>query len=121
MRPGWISILPKSWMEVRPVIGDKREVVFDDSFRQHPVRPAAQAEMVGMHCFKARGVGQSYQRLMEALVNQEPHAVSRLLSGMDLLPRGCFPCQGRRLGRPRRGNACMYNGAMAMLCPFNAG
>src|SRR2546422_4974099 len=68
-----------------------------------------------MRCVKARSMGQPYQRLMKAFINQEPHAVvSRALSWKDRLPRGFFPRQGR-LGRPRRGNARMYNGAMAIF------
>ena len=75
-----------------------------------------QAKVFGVRCFKSRGMGDLYQRFVKALVDQESRAaVSRLLSENDLLPRGLFPCQGRRLGRPRRGNARIYSGAIEIF------
>jgi hypothetical protein len=56
---------------------------------------------------------------MQALIDQEPQALPiRALSRKDFLPRAFLPCQGRRLGRPRLGNARMYSGAMAIFSLF---
>jgi hypothetical protein len=50
------------------------------------------------------------------VLGEEPHALlSRLLTGKDFLPRAFLPCQGRRLGRPRRGNARIDSGAIVTL------
>ncbi len=108
--------------EIRTVVGHKGEFVFDGPLRQRAIGRAAQAEVADVRCVEARGPSQLHERLMQALVNQESHAfASRLLNWKTFLPRGFIPCHGRRPGRPRRGNARMYNGAMATFSGSSAG
>ena len=78
--------------------------------------------MVDVGCFETGAMSDFNQRLMQAFVDQEPHALlSRELSGKDFQPRAFFPCQGRRLGRPRRGNARMYSGAISIFSLLRVG
>jgi hypothetical protein len=52
-----------------------------------PVRLAAQTKMIDVHCFKTSGMSDSNQRLMQAFLDEEPHAsLSRELSAKDFLP-----------------------------------
>ena len=113
---------PEELQEIHAVVRDERELVLDDPLGQFPVRLATQTEVVDVHCFKTSGMSDSNQRFMQAFVDEEPHAsLNRELSAKDLLPRAFFPCQGRRLGRPRRGNARMYSGAMATFSLLSVG
>src|SRR5438309_7794588 len=108
--------------EVHAVVRDEREFTLDDSLGQFPVWLAAQAKVIDVVCLKTGAMSDSNQRLMQAFVDQEPHALlSRELSGKDFRPRAFFPCQGRRPGRPRRGNARMYSGAMAIFSLLRVG
>ncbi len=108
--------------KIDAVVRDERELIFDDSVGELPVRLAAQPEMVDVACFESGAMSDTDQRLMQAFVDQEPHALlSRVPSGNDFRPLAFFPCQGRRLGRPRRGNARMYSGAIAIFSLLRVG
>jgi len=108
--------------EVDAVVRDEREFILDDTLGQLPVRLAAQTDMVDMGRLESGAMSDFDQRLMQAFVDQKPHALlSRVLSGKDFRPRAFFSCQGRRLGRPRRGNARMYSGAMAIVSLLRVG
>jgi hypothetical protein len=73
-------------------------------------------------CFETDAMSDSKQRLTQAFVAEEPHSLlSRELSEKVFRPRVFFPCPGRRLGRPRRGNARMYSGAMAIISLLRVG
>ena len=111
---------PEDPEEVHTIVCDEREFVFDDPLGQRPVRLAAQAEVIDVGCLETGGMGQPDQRLMQALVDQEPRTLPRrALSRKDFVPRAFFPRQGRRLGRPRLGNARMYSGAMPIFSLFS--
>jgi hypothetical protein len=67
--------------KVDPVVRDKRQFILDDPVGQFLVRLAAQTEVVDVSCFETSAMSDSDQRLMQAFVDQEPHALSRELSG----------------------------------------
>jgi hypothetical protein len=68
--------------KVDAVVRDDCELVFDNSLGQFPIRLAAQTEVIDMRCFETGAMSDSNQRLMQAFVDQEPHALlSRELSG----------------------------------------
>ena len=68
--------------EIKAVVRDKREFILDDSLGKFPVRLATQTEMVDVGCFETGAMSDSDQRLMQAFVDEEPHALlSRVRSG----------------------------------------
>jgi len=107
--------------EIRAVIGDERGLVLHDPFSQRPVRLAAQAKVIDVIRQETSGVRDSNQRLVQTLVDEESHALlSRVLNVVDFRPLTLFLFHGRRLGRPRRGNARTYKGAIAIFSSFKA-
>ena len=53
-----------------------------NSVGQFPVRFATQAKVIDVGCFESGAMSDSNQRLMQAFVDQEPHALlSKELSG----------------------------------------
>jgi hypothetical protein len=63
--------------QVDAVIRDEREFILDDSVGQFPARITAQTEMVDVSCFETTTMSDSNQPLMQAFVDQEPHALLR--------------------------------------------
>jgi hypothetical protein len=55
--------------KVHTVICDERELIFDDSAGEFPVRLAAQPKMVHVACFESSAMTYSDQRLMQAFVD----------------------------------------------------
>ena len=107
--------------EVYAVVGDEGEFVCGNPLGQNPVRLPAQTEVIDMGGLETSGMSDFNQRLVQAFVDQEPHVVSRVRNGKDFRPVTFFPCKRRRLGRPRRGNACMYIGAIPIFSLFRVG
>ena len=68
--------------EIDAVVRDEREFIPDDSVSQVPVGLTAQSEMIDVGCFEPGAMSDSSQRLMQAFVDEEPHArLSREVSG----------------------------------------
>lgn len=122
IKPACNYISEKSRNEIDSVVGDECEFIFCDPLGQFPVRLAIQAKVIDVGCFETGAMSDSDQRVMQAFVDQDPHALlSREFSAKDFLPRAFFPRQGRLLGRPLRGKARMYSGAMAILSLLRVG
>lgn len=108
--------------KIHAVVRDEREFTLDDSIGQFPVRLAVQTYVVDLQCLETSGMSDSNQRLMQTFVDQKSHALlSRVLSENDFRAAALFRCHGRELGRPRRGNARIYRGAMAIFSLLKVG
>lgn len=102
--------------EILAIVRHERPLFSRDSLGETPIRPATEAEVIDMCSGKACVLSDSNQRQMETLVYEKPQTcpnrdVSEVPATAITLPLR----DRRRAGRPRRGNARMYNGAIAIL------
>ena len=68
--------------EIDAIVRDEDVLIVDDSVDEFPIRLTAQTKMVDVSCFEPRAMSDSDQRLMQAFVDEEPHALfSKVLSG----------------------------------------